>query len=196
MAINKEKLASIISGRARELCSVQGDKKISGFQGSRNNYDPDPNSFGDADYYDKMYLSEASYSNVNELNYNDENLEVSRLPEHIKKSFSEQKISMANTGGLSVLDEIGVKHQKSTNRIVNEVKTQSNPQISPQNIDYTIIKAIVNECLKEYFGKQKLNESTSLQTIGLKNGNISLVDDKGNIYRAKLEKIGNKNDKK
>ena len=42
----------------------------------------------------------------------------------------------------------------------------------------------------------QLNESASLQTIGLQNGNISLVDNKGNIYKAKLEKIGNKNDKK
>ena len=50
---------------------------------------------------------------------------------------------------------------------------------------------------REYFdNKQPLNESASLQTIGLQNGNISLVDNKGNIYKAKLEKIGNKNDKR
>ena len=57
-------------------------------------------------------------------------------------------------------------------------------------------KNLVNECLNEYFSKQSLNESTSLQTIGLSNGTISLVDNKGNIFKAKLEKIGNTNEKK
>ena len=48
----------------------------------------------------------------------------------------------------------------------------------------------------EYFKKQPLNESASLQTIGLSNGVISLVDNKGNVFKAKLEKIGNTNEKK
>ena len=57
------------------------------------------------------------------------------------------------------------------------------------NIDYSIIKAIVNECLKEHLGQQTLNESATLKTIALKEGTISLVDNKGNIFKAKLEKI-------
>ena len=67
--------------------------------------------------------------------------------------------------------------------------------IIASTIDYNIIKAIVNECLNEYFSKQPLNESATLKTIGLSNGNISIVDNKGNVYKAKLEKIGNKNEK-
>jgi hypothetical protein len=77
---------------------------------------------------------------------------------------------------------------------------QENVQTAPISntggVDYSIIKAIVNECLKEHFSKQTLNESTSLQTIGISNGTISLVDSKGNVFKAKLEKIGNTNDKK
>ena len=195
MAIDKNKLASIISGRARELCSSEGDKRINNFKGSYNGADPDPNSFNDYEAYDKMFLSEASSSPVKDIDYNSENLEYSKLPDSIKNSFATQKIDMTNAGGLSVLDDLGIVKQKK------QIKEQSTMPVPKQNIvnasvDYSIIKAIVNECLKEYFGKQPINESNTLNTIGLKNGNISLVDNKGNIYKAKLEKIGNKNDRK
>ena len=188
MGINKEKLASIISGRARALCSVNGDKLVSEKISNKNttNYDPDPSSFTDYEQYDKLYLSESSnYSN--ELEYNNDNIQNSNLPQHIKESLAKQKISLSNDG-LSVLDELGIKPQQKQIKETKLAPIQSNPQI-----DYTIIKAIVNECLKEYFDKKPLNESANLQTIGLQNGNISLVDNKGNIYKAKLEKIGNKN---
>ena len=67
----------------------------------------------------------------------------------------------------------------------------------PNNVDYSIIKAVVNECLKEYFGKQPLNEGISaLETVALKGKTISLVDNKGNIYQGNLKLIGNTNDKK
>ena len=45
--------------------------------------------------------------------------------------------------------------------------------------------------IKEHFEKQTITESTNLKTIALKEGTISLVDNKGNVYKAKLEKIGN-----
>lgn len=188
MPINKEKLASIISGRARELCSVNGDKLISESKKRNQEYDPNPDSYNDSEYYDKMFLSESSYSN-NDIEYNNEHIQNSKLPNHIKESLAKQKITMTGSDGLSVLDELGVKPKTS---IVKETSLKQSTQ-NNSSIDYTIIKAIVNECLKEYFDKKPLNESASLQTIGLQNGNISLVDNKGNIYKAKLEKIGNKN---
>lgn len=64
------------------------------------------------------------------------------------------------------------------------------------SIDYSVIKAIVNECLNEYFSKNKLNESANLTGVTIKDNKISLVDGKGNVFRAKLEFVGNKNDKK
>ena len=65
------------------------------------------------------------------------------------------------------------------------------------NVDYSIIRAVVNECLKEYFGKQPLNEGISaLETVALKGKTISLVDNKGNIYQGNLKLVGNTNDKK
>lgn len=187
MAINKEKLAEIINGKARELCSESGNRLID--KKRNNNFDPDPNSYSDYEIYDRMYLSEASNNNIE--NYNIESIENSKLPKHIKESLKTQKINMPETNNISVLDELGIstiQPKKINENIIKHTPQNVNPQI-----DYTIIKAIVNECLKEYFDKKTINESASLQTIGLQNGNISLVDNKGNIYKAKLEKIGNKN---
>jgi hypothetical protein len=92
------------------------------------------------------------------------------------------------------LDELNVPAYTKPMTNVNVLK-ENTTQVN-SNVDYSIIKAIVNECLREYFNnKQSINESTTLQTIGLQNGNISLVDNKGNVYKAKLVKIGNTNEK-
>ena len=113
----------------------------------------------------------------------------------------ENKIDVSGLGNSSVLDTLGIKGKPTTaptqkkKQVVNE---QTMPVMGPQNygsVDYSIIKAIVSECIREYFSQQPLNEST-LKTIALKGGTISLVDNSGNIYRAKLEKVGNTKDKK
>jgi hypothetical protein len=41
-----------------------------------------------------------------------------------------------------------------------------------------------------------LNEGTTIKGIGLSNGKIKLVDNKGNVFSAKLEYQGNTKDKK
>lgn len=203
MAIDKNKLASIISGKAKALCSPQGDKLISEITNKNAGRSTANTQQYCDDYpdYDDEYITE-SYNdrNVNDIMYTNEDIQKSKLPDFIKQSFTEQRIDMTGTGGLSILDGLPIeKINKPTRRqqrpqtITEQVSPQSN--VVTPGIDYSIIKAIVNECLKEHFEKQTLVESTSLKTIALKEGTISLVDNKGNIYKAKLEKIGNKNDK-
>lgn len=58
------------------------------------------------------------------------------------------------------------------------------------NIDYALIKTIVNEAVES-----KLNDMGTLKAIGLSAGKIKLVDNKGNVFVAKLEYKGNVNDK-
>lgn len=199
MAISKEQLASIISGRAKHLCNPEGDRLIEGYtRGNNGGSNPDPSSYDyDAEQFDRMYLSTLDEDRESrDINYSTSSAANSRMPEHIKKSMLEQRIDTSGLGQTSVLDTLGVKVPKKQQRrqqVTEQVSAQ--PSVSA-GVDYTIIKAIVNECLKEYFSKQSLNESTSLQTIGLSNGTISLVDNKGNVFKAKLEKIGNTNDKK
>lgn len=202
MAIDKNKLASIISGKAKALCSPQGDRMISEITNQRVN---NPNSVQPHNYmdYDDDFITE-SYDDreVNDINYTKEDIQNSKLPDFIKQSFAEQRIDMTGTGGLSILDGLPIENTPRQRRQSQQKKQMVSEQVMPtqvnntnSSIDYSIIKAIVNECLKEHFEKQTLNESAGLKTIALKEGVISLVDNKGNIFKAKLEKIGNKNDK-
>lgn len=200
MAISKEQLSSIINGRAKQLCNPAGDKLIEGYRRSNNGNinNPNPSDYdNDADAFDRMYLSSLEETENNGMQYSDYSASNSKLPENIKRSMMEHRIDTSKLGQTSVLDSLGIKPLNTPKREKQIVKEQiSQPQYNTQTIDYSIIKAIVNECLREHFEKQSLNESTSLQTIGLSNGTISLVDNKGNVFKAKLEKIGNTNDKK
>lgn len=209
MGISKEQLAHIITGRAKNLCNPEGDRLVEGYSnrggGASGNFDPNPSSYdADAEAFDSMYLSsyddEPSYS-VNE-NHSPSYSAISnsRMPEDIKRSMLEHQIDTSKLGNMSVLDSIGVKTppqmQSQTKRPKRQI-TEQTSSVSAQNnqtIDYSIIKAIINECLNERFGKQSLNESSSLQAISLNKGTISLIDNKGNIFKAKLEKIGNTKD--
>lgn len=199
MAISKDQLAAIITGKARHLCNPEGDKMVeSKMTHTKKDLDnPDPSMYDkDAIMFDSMYsasLSEAD--NGRDMSYNEYTSSKSKLPEHIKQSMLNERIDVSSLSNNSVLDSLGIKPEPTSKR--KQVNENRQPQYTPMqsNIDYSIIKAIVNECLNEYFAKQQLNESTSLKTIGLSNGTISLVDNKGNVFKAKLEKIGNKNDK-
>ena len=79
-------------------------------------------------------------------------------------------------------------------------KRQMNEQSAGGGIDYALIKTIVNECIEAKFNEMAqrgvLNEGTTIKGIGLSNGKIKLVDNKGNIFSAKLEYQGNTKDKK
>ena len=79
-------------------------------------------------------------------------------------------------------------------------KKQMNEQSAGGGIDYALIKTIVNECIETKFNEMAqrgvLNEGTTIKGIGLSNGKIKLVDNKGNIFSAKLEYQGNTKDKK
>jgi len=80
-------------------------------------------------------------------------------------------------------------------------KRQMNEQVSfGGGIDYSLIKTIVNECietkLNEITQKGLLSEAATIKGIGLSNGKIKIVDNKGNVYSAKLEYQGNTKDKK
>lgn len=204
MAITKEQLASIITGRAKNLCNPEGDRLVEGYSnrgGNMGGYDPNPSSYdNDADDFDRMYLSsydEPSYSVNENFSPSQAAFSNSKMPDDIKRSMMEHRIDTSKLGNTSVLDSIGIKPQAQQRRPKQQIR--ENTSVSSTNnttpIDYSIIKAIVNECLNEHFSKQQLNEATTLQTIGLNKGTISLIDNKGNVFKAKLEKIGNTNDK-
>ena len=144
MAISKEQLASIISGRAKHLCNPEGDRLVEGY--TKNNrggsYDPNPSSYdNDADAFDRMYLS--SYDDSSRITNNDEYTSISatnsRMPEDIKRSMLEHRIDTSALSSTSVLDSLGIKPQRAEKR-----RQQVNENVSPvhqsQNnaVDYSI----------------------------------------------------------
>jgi hypothetical protein len=198
--MDKNKLAAIIQGKARAMCTPEYDRKINEATNIRNGrptnniqyYDPDPASFDDYQEYDNMYLSESTQGiNGDDMAYTNEAVKNSNLPDALKQSLMEERIQMKSN--VSVTDDLfGTIPQQPKQKVrkkVNEQVSPANSVVQPAAVDYSIIKAIVNECLKEHLGQQTLNESATLKTIALKEGTISLVDNKGNIFKAKLEKI-------
>ena len=202
MGVSKLQLEQII-GKARDLCNPAGDRIIQSYRGngSANNgsYDPDPSQYDDYNEFDNMYLNEDSYQEPSisgkknrDIAYNEQTAMNSRMPDKIKQSMLNEVIDASVLANQSVLDSMNIpvaKKQQKRNQVREQ---QQHPQTST-NVDYSIIKAIVNECLNEYFSRQPLNENASISTIGLKAGTIKIVDNKGNVYSAKLEKIGNTN---
>ena len=169
---------------------------------------PSPDDYdGDAAQWDALVSDSAreDYMPSSDIQYNEFSAARSSMPAAIKESMMKNKIDASALGNASVLDSIGIKGKPTTaptqrRQVVNE-QAAPMPYIPPATqavggVDYSIIKAIVNECLNEYFNRnQQLNEGT-VKTIGIKNGKISLVDTKGNVYQADLKLVGNKNDKK
>ena len=204
MAVSKQQLAEII-GKARDLCSPEGDRIVEFHRGNgnigNNGTDPDPSSYDDYSQFDRMYLNEEEdYQpqqqkkavQTKDIRYNQQTAANSKMPDKIKQSMLNEVIDVSALDNQSVLSGMNIpesKRPQQRRQVVNE--QQYSPQVG--NVDYSIIKAIVNECLNEYFSRQPLNESNSISTIGLKAGSIKIVDNKGNVYSAKLEKIGNTN---
>lgn len=94
----------------------------------------------------------------------------------------------------SILD--GVKLTPSPRRQEPIVEQRYTPTPQPQipmgtaGVDYTIIKAIVEECIKRNIEEIKASilQESSLKRVRLGEGNkIQLVDNKGNLYESTLE---------
>ena len=105
----------------------------------------------------------------------------------------------------TVIDEIAKQKRMSQQAMVEQTQTapayqqyNTQQQYVPQQpigIDYNYLKHIISECIAEYFSKQPLNEQATLKQIGLAEGKIKLIDNKGNVYASKLEYKGNLNDR-
>lgn len=201
MALSPEQLAKIIQHNSSTLCTPQGQKKLHEMAGAMN---VDDNGMV-SDEWDNFSLSDPMDStpkrqaNLNQpISQNAVN--NSRLPEAVKQSMLEHQIDTSALGGggdTSFLDNIG-RSKPQRKQQVNEQVTYQQPQYQPQQmgIDYSLLKMIVKECLNEYFSNQPLNEGTTLKQIGLAEGKIKLVDNKGNVYGADLEFKGNVNERK
>lgn len=194
-------LNSILSA-AQFLMSEEGQKRID-FAATHNTFDED---LGLSTNIPSQYRGAGKLLNENKNASNtmsEEKAASMGIPmsvfREMEKDYGEGGIlsgtpSIMTESSGSVLD--GIKLTPSPRRQEPVTEQRYNPTPQPQipqgtaGVDYTIIKAIVEECIKrniEEIKKSILQEST-LRRVKLANGNkIQLVDNKGNLYESTLE---------
>ena len=116
------------------------------------------------------------------------------LPKEILESFSNNYIDQSVFGpNRSVLDRIGVTNGQQ--QITETVQTyQPVQQNVGGNVDYELIKSIVESAVKKYvnaLGKKVLNENNDLSMIQVGEKKINLVTKSGDIYEAQLKFVKN-----
>lgn len=165
----------------------------SSFQGLNEDYESDEYAFHELNYNDNNYQGQVEYSNN------------SKLPKEIFESMTKQPIITQDViqsamGGTSVLDSIipQVKRQQKAKTINENIIPSQNIQA---NVDYSLIKTIVEDCVKKYanaIAKKVLSESKktnenelSLSTIKVNGDKIQFLTENGDLFSAKLEFIKN-----
>lgn len=203
MAVSKEKMAEIL-GRAQKLCSPAGDRLLNEFSnksgGGMSNTPLPPPDYSSAGWDDDMYVGD-SYGQ-SQVQYQGAPLGENHtmMPDAIRNSMMSNPI---DTSAFDV-DEMNTVAKMMPRRKVQQ-RAQLNEQVSNSSpmstgIDYSVLRAIINECidtkLREYLGgeRQSLNENT-LAGIKLSDGNIKLIDNGGRVFKAKLEYVGKPNKK-
>ena len=199
MALSPEKLASIINYNSKTLCNENAQSALNKLSKNTNvdGYDIDPNTYSDK--WDNFSFVEQKTTPMYE-NISKERLENSKMPDAIKESMVNHPITasdtMKNFMQNYTMPDV-VKETQTVPSFTNLIAEQKNPAPAPSvGIDYNYLKYIVSECIREELKKQPINEGTTLRQIGLSEGKIKLVDNKGNIYTAQLEYDGNIKDRK
>lgn len=144
--------------------------------------------------------------------YNQESSNIksnSKLPKEILESFKTKQIDPSPLGygvSSSILDEVNYRTQgklynEETNKLPqSKIKQQivENVQM-PTNVDYSMIKMIVEDCMKKYVSSIKktiINESKNSndELQALKIGNkFSFITKNGDLFEAELKFIKNLN---
>lgn len=160
-------------------------------------------------------IAESSFNeeiptNTPQIAYNEPSLPKanSKLPKEILESFKNKQIDTTPLGygvTTSILDEVNYrtqgqlfKEEKQKPQIVQEQKTL---QTTNSTVDYSMIKMIIEDCMKKYTSalkKSMLNESKnsddSLKAMKI-GDKFSFITKNGDLYEAELKFVKNINKK-
>ena len=222
MALSEEVLRKLITPNAKALSSPQGDKIIDeGLVGSMDDFD---DSMYLAESYNEPvdvpsnggYLSESTVAKARAMtdyssnDFNPNRVKNTKMSSAILEdlvkhpidtaALNTMKIESAGNGDVAMnnarlnkmLSGAKMVEQKLGNSEVQTKRGQMNEQTmgGGSSIDYSLIKTIINEAVEA-----KMNDVGTLKAIALTAGKIKLVDNKGNVFTAKLEYQGNIKDK-
>lgn len=210
MALTENQLAGIL-GNAKKLCNPEADRVMNEYKGVNANQKKGSSEhenyrtwetagFDDERVGDATSLSTSHSQQVQETYTPTQGPNRSRLPEAIKKSMMEHQYNFhdaTDEGKLNAaMDSLSQRQKQVVSEAAYSQPVSSVP-IGGAGIDSNYLKFLIKESLKEFFAeKGSLNEGASLKQIGLSEGKIKLVDNKGNIYSAQLELTGNIKDRK
>lgn len=222
MPLSEEVLNKLISPNARALSSPKGDKFID--EGPIGKGDDFDDSMFLAETYDGPmdvpsnggYLAEDTAAKARALtDYSSNDFNPNRvrstkmnsaiLEDMVKHPIdttvlNSQMLESAGGGNPMNADRLSqmVARAKQVDARASELDGKGMPkrQVTESishgggGIDYALIKTIINEAVEA-----KLNDVGTLKAIALTAGKIKLVDNKGNVFTAKLEFQGNIKDK-
>ena len=208
MAVSDNALSRILSG-ARALCSPEGDRLINEHRNGGGGigmdyFDRDDDDFVDpysCDYDEQMEKKNQNPNVTKEPVISENKLANSKLPAAIRESFRQKQIDTNRLSNISVLDQLPEAAKKKISESVKKDRdlpqrqTINEQRYAPAaSFDYTALKAVMKECIEEYFSKHPLNEETSIKQLNLKKGNIDIIDSRGRMFSAKLVYQGNINE--
>jgi len=205
--------------RARKLIQMDANGKLD--EVAYNAKSEGKFSYNEEGLVDTTIMEHTNMKDLNQYNNiqpQDFQINKSKLPVEILESFKSKQIDttllnggMGKSNG-SVLDQLNILTngkvlqeetiQKPQQKQIVQETVQVQPQIT-STVDYSMIKMIVEDCMRKYTSalkKQILSESKTTQDSGtlqaMKIGNkFSFIDSKGNVYEATLTKKGNINEK-
>ena len=201
MAINEDVFLQNIAARANAINRVVNNSEPNGVD-RRSQSLPSPRDMNsDYDGWSDPTLGISSqFSPVNDIQESykqpitEDAYARSRMREDIKQSMMNEQIDLSALEKVNANDIEAFMNSNRLDRIRKINNEPASKTVVSQGglvVDYSLIKDIVNNCLDAKLEAM----SGKLNLIMLKGGEIKLVDNKGNIYAAKLEKIGNTNKK-
>ena len=158
----------------------------------------------DANVTSSSLMSSKREDRINRIPTGRMGVAAANVPSVIRESFQNQPPMSEDVAASSVLDDVfGLENLQP------QMKQQITEQATPRQqsyttgggIDYPMIRTIVEDIVRKYTQSLKKNLVTEgtggaeVNTIAL-GKTFKFLDSKGNIYEAKLSKIGNINEKK
>ena len=206
MALSEQQLAGIL-GNAKKLFNPEADRVMNEYKGVNANQKKGSEEHENYRTWETAGFDDVYAGGSTRLSQSAPQQQImessgpnrSRLPEAIKKSMMENQYQFHDMTEEGKLESASGNLSQRQRQVVNEAYSQPQTQnaVIGGGIDSNYLKFLIKESLKEYFAeKGALNEGTTLRQIGLSEGKIKLVDNKGNIYSAQLELTGNVRDKK
>lgn len=162
--MNNERFNAIVEGKAKNII-INEDGSVVQNNITKQNFQENKQNF--------------NFSTPTDNNASINTQKKSGLPKEILESFKKTPPINGSIPNTQITPT-----PLQTNNIINETIKHDN------SVDYTIIKAIVNECLNSKFNEIKealINEST-IKGFTLKDGNkIQFLTKKGDLYEGELK---------